>query len=958
MRVATAVAIGTSCVLVAGSYRADTIEVPADESDIVAAVAAALPGDTIVVSPGSYAGDIWVDKPLALLGPNASVDACTGTRVPEATILGELRIAADDVTLDGFRFTGSVGFGASVTQDPAALSTDRATLRNNLFEDVGTWAVYHSSGGPTSTGWVCASNRVEGWLDPNGTALLFENMDALAVRDNCVSDAPVTPSKGSRGIGIDTVTGAEVTGNTVRDLDRWGLQLADSFGPQVGATISGNTVRDVQVGIQLVGLGAGNGIDDALVANNQIADVTAIGIWVTHGSGGSSSFGDVEISDNRIDQDVGALVGDFGLLELGLDGAAAPHGTLTVARNQVRFAGSFGAATAAYGIKARGALSTLELTGNVLDGGEVGSGGGAPPTSGLYLAADDASLGPIPGSATVLGSSNKIFGWVHGVSVYDPVAAAFGGLAAGADVALESGLVAGNSGLGIASGPGAAIDAVDNWWGDASGPADPAGSSEADTSTCFGASVVSNTDGLGNGVTDAAVEYCPWATGAGTLRLEVAGACLNTPQIEVELHARDLLCPTTGYQAFLTYPTAELAYRGDLSAYGPGPLSLHIQPLVTAEVATGELRLDGSVAFGAGATEADELLATLVFDVVSDCSTVTVDFDPGQVFASELSAFGEALPTLLVDTPAFQVDPTPPVLSGCPPDLVQPADAGIGDGCTGAVVSFAAPTALDDCDGFVPVTCTPPSGSVFPVGTTVVVCEADDLCGNTASCTFDVTVTATNLVELDVRLDAVSQAATRCIQLVPDDCGSGLEVSLAFDGTGLFSGVVELPCGPWTNLCAKDRQHTLWDSSGLVLSGDGTRWVATSELLLEGGDTDDDGNVDINDVTFFMIHFGDLAASGGCPWDGTRDADFDLNGAMGSEDYAFLSSNWLTATACPCSFALGPHRSKRTLPVRSAAEAAVDFDGNGRIDFADVELFEAHHELSGTLSRRMRESVR
>ncbi len=38
------------------------------------------------------------------------------------------------------------------------------------------------------------------------------------------------------------------------------------------------------------------------------------------------------------------------------------------------------------------------------------------------------------------------------------------------------------------------------------------------------------------------------------------------------------------------------------------------------------------------------------------------------------------------------------------------------------------------------MSCTPPSGSVFPVGTTGVRCEAADALGHTAQCSFAVTV--------------------------------------------------------------------------------------------------------------------------------------------------------------------------------------------------------------------------
>jgi large repetitive protein len=49
-------------------------------------------------------------------------------------------------------------------------------------------------------------------------------------------------------------------------------------------------------------------------------------------------------------------------------------------------------------------------------------------------------------------------------------------------------------------------------------------------------------------------------------------------------------------------------------------------------------------------------------------------------------------------------------------------------------------SATDIVDGSVAVTCNPPSGSTFPVGTTTVNCSASDTRGNTATGSFDVTV--------------------------------------------------------------------------------------------------------------------------------------------------------------------------------------------------------------------------
>jgi hypothetical protein len=58
----------------------------------------------------------------------------------------------------------------------------------------------------------------------------------------------------------------------------------------------------------------------------------------------------------------------------------------------------------------------------------------------------------------------------------------------------------------------------------------------------------------------------------------------------------------------------------------------------------------------------------------------------------------------------------------------------------GAVVTYPTPTATDACEGAETVTCTPASGSTFPVGNNTVTCTAGDSSGNTGTCSFTVTV--------------------------------------------------------------------------------------------------------------------------------------------------------------------------------------------------------------------------
>jgi hypothetical protein len=74
------------------------------------------------------------------------------------------------------------------------------------------------------------------------------------------------------------------------------------------------------------------------------------------------------------------------------------------------------------------------------------------------------------------------------------------------------------------------------------------------------------------------------------------------------------------------------------------------------------------------------------------------------------------------------------------PTLTVPADMSVlGSGPEGATVYFQV-TAADDVDASPEVSCAPASGSLFPVGTTSVVCTATDRAGNSATAGFRVSV--------------------------------------------------------------------------------------------------------------------------------------------------------------------------------------------------------------------------
>ncbi len=90
------------------------------------------------------------------------------------------------------------------------------------------------------------------------------------------------------------------------------------------------------------------------------------------------------------------------------------------------------------------------------------------------------------------------------------------------------------------------------------------------------------------------------------------------------------------------------------------------------------------------------------------------------------------------------VDNTPPTIS-CPTDIIADYDPAVN----GAVVTFTAPVGADNCASNTTQTAGLASGSTFPVGTTTNTFTVTDASGNTAQCSFKVTVALTSVIGLD-----------------------------------------------------------------------------------------------------------------------------------------------------------------------------------------------------------------
>ena len=266
---------------------------------------------------------------------------------------------------------------------------------------------------------------------------------------------------------------------------------------------------------------------------------------------------------------------------------------------------------------------------------------------------------------------------------------------------------------------------------------------------------------------------------------------------------------------------------------------------------------------------------------------------------------------------------------------------------------------------------------------TKVTCTATDDCGNESlPCSFDVEVTPFNELMLDLKLSptVVTTSFTRCITLdlweCPDDplpsATAELDVSFEFDSDqntgGVFTGTVLVPCGQYTCVTAQDKLHTLRrtldQADGFGISG--TNYVAdfiTPGKELIGGNLNDDIFIDMLDFAIFVGQFGEVLGDSDCQTPPPH-SDIDGDGIVFTEDFTFISINFMLSSEDNCCEPLGAmgimagDTSSRTIaegwqgPITriSVIELrrlglnelmAADLNDDGWLDEQDMEAFAA-----------------
>ncbi len=207
------------------------------QSSLQARIDAAAPGDTLVVEGGTHDGPFIIGKPLVLVGRDGAHLKGDGTT-------HVVTIAANRVTLQGFRITGS---GTKLAQDHAGVMVQghRATIRDNHLKDV-LHGVYVKGKNRA----VIAENRIEG---PPTVTRQLSPAEARSV-DGCSvppeggpCEVPLKSAQRGNGIHLWNARHSTITHNTVHHT-RDGTYFSHSDHTYTAH----NTIRDVRYGLHFM----------------------------------------------------------------------------------------------------------------------------------------------------------------------------------------------------------------------------------------------------------------------------------------------------------------------------------------------------------------------------------------------------------------------------------------------------------------------------------------------------------------------------------------------------------------------------------------------------------------------------------------------------------------------------------------------------------------------------------
>jgi len=439
---------------------------------IAYAVGQSVAGDTIHLAAGTYTGagnqHITLDKSLTLLGAgpamtilsyNAAVPWTGGGRN------GILEIRADDVTVSELTLRDAPSEGG-VALWGARLWKSGGTIDSTTFDHVffldnaGRGIELHNN--TTVTNLLVQDSLFEDNLTHGIRMSSTTEVNGLTISNTTFFD------NGHSGFlqaaGSSYLSGLLIDSSTFQDNAVQALEFGDAH----DVVIENSTFSGGLKGIVFMDTADSAGpIGAVTIENNEMSAIAGPAILVDITN--TALDAPLTIAENTIVETVDLLTATVAAVDIGLT-ATQTHAAVEVITNTVTLEGTLGAATAAHALKLSGGLDDVVVSANVLNGSGIGNNGGDPATTGLYLASVSVKFGSVAAADSVDVLTNDITGFVNGISIYDEVGAAFGGLPAANDVTIFRNSLAGNDDFGLRSGASNTAQGICNWWGAASGP--------------------------------------------------------------------------------------------------------------------------------------------------------------------------------------------------------------------------------------------------------------------------------------------------------------------------------------------------------------------------------------------------------------------------------------------------------------------------------------------------------
>jgi Ca2+-binding RTX toxin-like protein len=291
-----------------------------DYTTIQAAVTASANDDAIMVSAGTYTGDLTIDKDITLIGANAGTSA-TDPRDAATVLTGVITLASDGITIDGIDMDGAGTTNHAIRGGEGVVSYDDITITNVNMYGQTAQAILNGFGSGGAIGaerWTITDNKISDISGNAATGMLLFNIDNLTLTGNTVENDDLLLT-GRRGINLDGIQTGLVQGNTVslglvaptdegaaNTAAPWAIQISMSDREAMGLTIDNNTISGARYGIN--GLSQ-RSISDLAVTDNMISNVIN-GIAMNSGGTAPVVTGvtmDVTITGNTVDAAINAI---------------------------------------------------------------------------------------------------------------------------------------------------------------------------------------------------------------------------------------------------------------------------------------------------------------------------------------------------------------------------------------------------------------------------------------------------------------------------------------------------------------------------------------------------------------------------------------------------------------------------------------------------------------------------